>query len=516
MAKEMNAEELMDLGLQAEESGDTGSAIKYYQAAAEAGSTDGLASIGLLYQYGTGVEQSYEKALAWYQKVIDAEDMDGYWMQGNVYREAEEYETAVKCYEIAAEKGENCRYAAIYELARAYRYGVGAEENFPLALDYYQRAASNGVVEAMFDLGAMYAGGEGVAQDFDIANYWYEMAAFEGESAKAFGELGIAYYFGRGDKDVDYDKAREYFERALKEGEEEYLYPLGRIYYDEEQYDKAMEYYLQAAANDNEYQSLAEDDIGDMYRNGNGVKRNLKKAIEWYKKGAEHDNANSMCSLGHMYESGEGVEKDSVQAAHWTLLAAKQGDVTAMENMGYHYENGIGVEQDYIAAMAWHKCAADAGDSDAMYSIGDLYYFGNGVEKDYSLAKDWYEKAIMAGNEAAFMPLGTIYYYGDDYGRAMEFYLKALSDDNPHQHIAEARIGDLYREGAGVERDMAKVVEWYKKSAGHGYDFAMLVLGDIYMEGDGIEQDIEEAKRWYEKAKEAGNEEAEQRLADLA
>lgn len=516
MAKEKSIEELMELGVQAEETGDIGSAIKYYQAAAEAGSTDGMASVGLLYQYGTGVEQSYDKAAEWYQKVIDAEDMDGWWMQGNVYREMEDYDNAFKCYEIAAEKGNNCRYAAIYELARMYRYGVGTEENFPLALDYYQRAASQGIVEAMVDLGEMYSNGEDVEKNYDIANYWYEKAATEGEAGKAFGELGIAYFFGRGSKAVDYDKARECFEKALKEGEDEYLYPLGRIYYDEEQYDKAMKYYLQAAANDNEYQDLAEDDIGDMYRWGNGVKRDLRKATEWYKKGAEHDNASSMCSLGHMYMNGEGVKKDSAQSAHWTLRAAKLGDVTAMENMAYLYENGVGVEQDYIAAMAWHKCAADGGDSEAMYSIGDLYYFGNGVEKDYSLAKDWYEKAIMAGNEAPFMPLGTIYYYRQDYDKAMEFYLKAPNDDKPYQHVAEARIGDLYREGAGVERDMLKVVEWYKKSAGHGYNFAMLVLGDIYMEGDGIEQDIAEARKWYEKAKAAGNEEAEQRLADLA
>ena len=36
------------------------------------------------------------------------------------------------------------------------------------------------------------------------------------------------------------------------------------------------------------------------------------------------------------------------------------------------------------------------------------------------------------------------------------------------------------------------------------------------MEGVGMEQDMAKAKAWYEKAKAAGNDEAEQRLADLS
>lgn len=68
-------------GAQAEDNGGIQDAIQYYQAAADAGDTDGLASIGLLYQYGTGVKKSFDMALAWFQKVIDAGDMDGYWLK---------------------------------------------------------------------------------------------------------------------------------------------------------------------------------------------------------------------------------------------------------------------------------------------------------------------------------------------------------------------------------------------------------------------------------------------------
>ena len=139
-----------------------------------------------------------------------------------------------------------------------------------------------------------------------------------------------------------------------------------------------------------------------------------------------------------------------------------------------------------------------------MEEMGDLYYFGNGIEQDYALAREWYEKAIMAGNETPLMPLGTIYYYSQEYDKAMEFCQKAAEDGNTYQHIAEARIGDLYMEGAGVEQDLSKTVEWYEKSAGHGYANAMRILGDLYAEGNGVEQDMVKAREWYRKALETG------------
>ena len=494
---------LVELGDQASESGNAELAVKYYLQAAEAGDTDGMCNVGLSYQYGEGVEQSAEKAMEWYRKILEAGDPDGWYLMGTVYDDLEEYDKAADCYEKQLEEGGNGVYFAMYSLARAYQYGRGREENFPLALDYYHQAAGHGDVQAMVALGEMYFSGQGVTEDYDIANYWFEKAAdSDGGNPEAFEHMGLAYYFGWG-RDVDYDRSMEYFEKALEAGNEDVLYSIGRIYYDRENYGTALEYFQRAAVDGNELQAYAEDKLGDMYRCGEGVRQNLDEAVKWYEKGAEHENEESMASLGYIYAKEEEM-KDEARSAYWNLQAAKEGNVVAMFNTGYHYANGIGVEQDYVAAMAWYKKAAEAGEEDSMEELGDLYYFGNGVAKDYTLAKEWYEKAIMAGNETPLMPLGTIYYYRQDYKKAMEFYLKAANDDNKYQHIAEARIGDLYMEGAGVEQDLSKTVEWYKKSAGHCYANAMRILGDLYAEGNGVAQDMAKAREWYRKALETG------------
>jgi hypothetical protein len=45
-----------------------------------------------------------------------------------------------------------------------------------------------------------------------------------------------------------------------------------------------------------------------MYRNGDGVDVNYKKAIEWYEKAAEQGDAGAQYNLGVMYRNGDGVD----------------------------------------------------------------------------------------------------------------------------------------------------------------------------------------------------------------
>ena len=144
-----NSEKFMKLGEQAENAGKFIDAINYYHQAAAVGNTDGMASIGLLYQYGTGVEQSYDTALDWYRKVVEAGDMDGWWLQGNVYQEMEDYAVAAACYEKAAKGNGNCKYPAIFELSKLYYRGDGREQNYERAVQLLNQAADHGVEEAI-------------------------------------------------------------------------------------------------------------------------------------------------------------------------------------------------------------------------------------------------------------------------------------------------------------------------------------------------------------------------------
>lgn len=71
----------------------------------------------------------------------------------------------------------------------------------------------------------------------------------------------------------------------------------------------------------------------------------------------------------------------------------------------------------------------------------------------------------------------------------------------------------MYSNGQGVNRDYAKAVEWYTKSANQGHISAQNNLGVMYERGQGIPQDYSKAIEWYIKSANQGDEEAQYNLA---
>ena len=57
------------------------------------------------------------------------------------------------------------------------------------------------------------------------------------------------------------------------------------------------------------------------------------EAVKWYRKAAEHNDAEAQYNLGICYERGEGVAEDWVEVYKWLLLAARQGVEAPKEHM---------------------------------------------------------------------------------------------------------------------------------------------------------------------------------------
>jgi len=70
-----------------------------------------------------------------------------------------------------------------------------------------------------------------------------------------------------------------------------------------------------------------------MYENGQGVSRDHVAAVKWYRKAAEHGNAQGQFNLGRMYERGRGVGKNVAEAVKWYRKAAEQGNLGAKESL---------------------------------------------------------------------------------------------------------------------------------------------------------------------------------------
>ena len=107
--------------------------------------------------------------------------------------------------------------------------------------------------------------------------------------------------------------------------------------------------------------AFAQDDLGVMYDNGQGVPQDFAEALKWYRLAANQGDAGGQANLGLMYAAGHGVPQDYAEAVKWLRLAADQGDPAAQYNLGAMYGNGRGVSQDYVLAHMWFSLAASSG-----------------------------------------------------------------------------------------------------------------------------------------------------------
>ena len=115
----------------------------------------------------------------------------------------------------------------------------------------------------------------------------------------------------------------------------------------------------------------AQNDLGLMYYNGEGVPQDYVEAVRWYRLSADQGLAAAQLNLGVMYDRGRGVPQDYVEAVRWYRLAVDQGFAAAQYNLGFMYDRGRGVPLDYVEALKWVTLAAARASSDRQESYAD-------------------------------------------------------------------------------------------------------------------------------------------------
>jgi TPR repeat protein len=166
----------------------------------------------------------------------------------------------------------------------------------------------------------------------------------------------------------------------------------------------------------------AQHNLGNMYRNGEGVQQDFKQAAAWYRKAADQGFANAQGNLGVMYHYGKGVQQDFKQAVALYQKAAGQGMAQAQYNLGKMYRQGQGVQQDFKQAAALYRKAADQGMTHAQSSLGVMYKEGQGVQQDNTQAAAWFQKAADQGDTRAYLMLAVLCEMAGDYQAAFESY----------------------------------------------------------------------------------------------
>jgi TPR repeat protein len=66
------------------------------------------------------------------------------------------------------------------------------------------------------------------------------------------------------------------------------------------------------------------------------------------------------------------VPKDYARAVSWFRKAAEKNDAEGQRNLGTMYRDGLGVKKDYALAATWYRRAAEQGYEDAKKKLAEL------------------------------------------------------------------------------------------------------------------------------------------------
>ncbi len=216
--------------------------------------------------------------------------------------------------------------------------------------------------------------------------------------------------------------------------------------------------------------------LGIAYETGRGAGKNLKGAIEWYCRAADQNLPDAYFHLGRLCLM-RGDARGTAEAFRLFRLAADLGHVEACFNVGLFYHNGgPEIEANRELALAYFKLAGEAGHHEAQTVLGGLYENGIGVEKDEAKALTWYLRAAAKGHAYAQCCVADLYLAAArfDPEQAARWYRRAAD-----QGLAEAqhRLGRLYEQGVGVEKNREEALRWYEKAAKGGHREALEIMG---------------------------------------
>lgn len=199
-------------------------------------------------------------------------------------------------------------------------------------------------------LGYAYEFGIGTSLSIKEAMKYYEMAA---KQNNALGMTNLADLYIQEDK---LKKAKPLLVKAAEKehGYAQYLLAMNFFYYKQENNKEAL-YWLEKSASNDEPEALYQ--LGLYY----AEKADLAKAIKYYQRAAELNNAEAALELYYIYGEGFGVEQDEDKALFFLKKAAESGNQEAIEELAAQAlvsrdQNGLG-NMDAKEAEYWIKKA---------------------------------------------------------------------------------------------------------------------------------------------------------------
>jgi TPR repeat protein len=257
-------------------------AFKWANEGAEAGDPASMVLLSQLYDGGNGVEKNPETALMWAQRAAELGSGTGRLWQESLkkkYAAATPEKPSTPSIpalptDLSALSAEDL-YKRAEEADKAKDYANAAK----LFLEASKRTQEQYAVYAAGMAGTYYMDGNGVPQDYRLAEKLYRQYADAGNHL-GFSDLARLYMQEQPGM-VGNKKAREVLLEGIGKGHFELNVDIGDFERDLQHYPAARDWYWKGvAANHGE----AMYGLGKLYRDGQGVEKNPKRALYWARR----------------------------------------------------------------------------------------------------------------------------------------------------------------------------------------------------------------------------------------
>lgn len=335
-----------------------------------------------------------------------------------------------------------------YRIGKMFCYGLGTEQNYQKAFEWFERSAKQKNKFAQFSLANLYYYGNGVEKDLSQAFLWYQKSSAQGQP---YASYAVAQMYSKGEYvSQGGETAQRYYKAALS---------------------GFLELESMEQADDNLYYKL-----GSMFKKGLGTDIDMDRAIDYFKRSAEMNNKNGLYEYGKALLLGEHIPQDKEKAVKLLEKAIKLENINAKRFLALELISGEHLDQDIDKGLAMLTECADSGDAFACYKLGKIYFKGDIVLQDLDKA----EKYLLSAedNEFTQYAFGKLYLQKEKYDilKAVDCFEKS-ADKNVWSSY---QLGKIYLFGAaGLTKDKEQAIEWFTKSANDGNEYARDMLDDI-------------------------------------
>ena len=297
----------------------------------------------------------------------------------------------------------------LYEEGYDYFYGISYPVNRTLAVKYFQEAEKLKNADALFFLsihqqnnGNLKEATQAAKRSFELGNEAAKIKLGEiQEDEKLMKEgfnalkkkvdsgdmhyansLGYAYEFGIGTS-LNIKEAMKYYEMAAKQNNALGMTNLADLYIQENKLKKAKPLLVKAAEKEYGYAQYLLAMNFFYYKHENN-----EEALHWLERAASNDEPYALYQLGLYYSEAN----DLAKAIKYYQRAAELNNADALLELYYIYGEGVGVEQDDDKALFFLKKAAESGAQEAIEELAAQALSGEG-NMDAKEAEYWIKKA---------------------------------------------------------------------------------------------------------------------------